>query len=525
MLITHPVLTCAESAAWEENLLGGDAAKTWAAIERAGEGLGKAALKDYLEIRPIPDVFSVLVLLGTGHNAADALMAARLILRTLPFAKVTALLLYPREKLRPLALHALDELEATGMERVNVRMWSDEFAQTLVNARFNLCIEGVLGMQMKPPLRAPAPEVFEAVSRMAIEMRAAVDLPAGLGDDCAPNGFAADFTYATGIAKKPVFDTQNIRATGRVRYIDIGFFDEARPEGANKLEILPPQSLAQLRALRPATSDKRANGHIFIVGGSHTMPGAVCMATMAALRAGAGLVTTFAPASLLPTIATSSPEAMWVPLPIENSSPSAAEESAGIVQRFSARMTAMIIGPGLDTSAKDVRELVSKLIRETNAPIVIDASALTPEAMTAVSARPTAFPKVVMTPHLGEFARIAGARVLEPDCDIDAELKTFSLRYHCVTLLKGPVTRICDGTRLVCGCFGGPTLSRGGSGDILSGILGAVAAQPDANLFECACLAALWHGEAAERLARARGQKAVRTTEILDQLSPTIREI
>ncbi len=180
MLITHPVLTCAESAAWEENLLGGDAAKTWAAIERAGEGVGKAALKDYLEIRPIPDDFRVLVLLGTGHNAADALMAARLILRTLPFAKVTALLLYPREKLRPLALHALDELEATGLERVNVRMWSDAFAQTLVNARFNLCIEGVLGMQMKPPLRAPAPEVFEAVSRMAIEMRAAVDLPAGL---------------------------------------------------------------------------------------------------------------------------------------------------------------------------------------------------------------------------------------------------------------------------------------------------------------------------------------------------------
>jgi ADP-dependent NAD(P)H-hydrate dehydratase / NAD(P)H-hydrate epimerase len=523
MLTTHPVLTCAESAAWEEKLLGTDTAKTWAAMERAGCGVGRAALRDYLEIRTLPDDFRVLVLLGTGHNAGDALVAARTILETLPHASITAALLYPREKLRPLALRALEAFEAAGKtgNRAIVSQWSAELAVTLPMQRFNLCIEGVVGMQMTPPLRAPAPEVFAAVSSMDIEMRAAVDLPAGLGDECAPGGFRADFTYATGIAKKPVFDAKNVKATGRVRYIDIGFFDGPRPDYAGKREILPPQSLARLCSLRPATADKRSNGHVFIVGGSHSMPGAVSMATMAAVRSGAGLVTTFVPSSISPIAVAAAPEAMWVPLPIEEADVSASLEA---VRNLSDRMTAMVIGPGLDAADWNVRYFAATLIRESKTPLVIDASALVPETMEAVAARPLNFPPTVLTPHLGEFARIAGKQVLEPDCDIDAELAAFSRSHRCVTLLKGPVTRISDGKRLVCGSFGGPVLSRGGSGDILSGILGALASQPGADLFECACLAALWHGAAAEHLARTRGQRAVRTTEILDHLSPASRE-
>jgi NAD(P)H-hydrate epimerase len=520
MLATHPVLTSAESAAWEEKLLGGDETKTWAAMSRAGRGVAEAALKDYLEIRPVPDDFRVLLLLGTGHNAGDALVAGRAILEKLPHASATALLLYPRGKLRPLAKKALDAFEALG-DRAETLEWGTEAAKAFEWMRFNLVLEGVVGMQMKPPLRPPAPEIFRIVERMSIEMRAAVDLPAGVGDECAPDGFAADFTYATGIAKRAIFDPANPRKTGRVRYIDIGFFNKASPEGDPSREIILPRSLESLRALRPVDADKRANGHVFIVGGARSMPGAVSMATMAAVRAGAGLVTTFLPESISAAAFPTAPEAMWVPLPIESGDVAGSQDA---VEKLSGRMTAMVIGPGLDGGDWNVRDLIFRLIARANVPVVIDASALIPEAVRAADERPESFPPAVFTPHLGELARLVGDKVFQPGCDLDAAIRDFAKEHRAVVLLKGPVTRITDGKRVLCGAFGGPVLGRGGSGDILSGILGALVAKRNANALESAALAALWHGAAAEHLARERGQTAVRTTEILDHLSPALRE-
>ncbi|MFA5257286.1 MAG: NAD(P)H-hydrate epimerase, partial [Opitutales bacterium] len=232
MPLLHPVLTCAAAADWEEALLRGDETTTWAAMRRAGDGVALAALRDFAEIRPLPaaGAFRALVLCGTGHNAGDALLSARRVLGELPDATATVVLVYGRDALRPLALRALEELEHAAGARAVVCAWSAELAGSLAGQSFEICIEGVLGMSMRPPLRAPAPELFALAAGMDIELRAAVDLPAGLGDECAPDGFAADFTYATGIPKAPLFVPANTARTGRVRYIDIGFFDAASPE-------------------------------------------------------------------------------------------------------------------------------------------------------------------------------------------------------------------------------------------------------------------------------------------------------
>lgn len=187
-------------------------------------------------------------------------------------------------------------------------------------------------------------------------------------------------------------------------------------------------------------------------------------------------------------------------------------------------MTALVIGPGMDAGDWNVRDLIFRLIAHANAPVVIDASALIPEAVRAVDERPEGAPPVLFTPHLGEFARLVGDKVFQPGCDLDAAIRDFANAHRAIVLLKGPVTRVSDGKRVLCGSFGGPVLGRGGSGDILSGILGALVAKRNANALESAALAALWHGAAAEHLARARGQTAVRTTEILDHLSPSLRE-
>src|SRR5262249_20401087 len=123
--------------------------------------------------------------------------------------------------------------------------------------------------------------------------------------------FQADFTYATGMVKAPLVGS--LRA-GRVRYLDLGFFEHDNFPRVDS-RVLLAQMLAPLAHLRPSLSDKRTYGHVFLVGGSRSYPGAIFMSVLAALRSGAGLVTAFVPESVVGALAARAPEAMWVGWP------------------------------------------------------------------------------------------------------------------------------------------------------------------------------------------------------------------
>jgi NAD(P)H-hydrate epimerase len=121
---------------------------------------------------------------------------------------------------------------------------------------------------------------------------------------------------------------------------------------------------------------------------------------------------------------------------------------------------------------------------------------------------------VVLTPHAGEFARLAGA---------GADLAEFCRSHKVITVLKGPVTRICDGQRIWCSTFGGPVLARGGSGDVLAGIIGALVARNPDEAFLAAARGVVWHGLAADALARARGETSALTAELTAHMPEALR--
>ncbi len=519
---THPVIGCAEAARWEETLLAGDAARTWDAMLRAGGGVASGILRDLSELRAhdADSPLRLLVLCGTGHNAGDALIATRSILTARPRATADVVLVYG-QKLRPLARRALDSLGELG-GRVNVKEWSEGGAGCLAGQPYDVCIEGIVGLGMRLPLREPAGEVLHAVRELDIGLRAAVDMPAGLGEASADDVFAANFCYATGMAKLPLLHPRNTPFTGRVRLVDIGFFDASAPAGEGGREMLLEKSLRRLGALRPCATDKRSYGHAFLLGGSRTMPGAIAMATMSAVRGGAGLVTTMLPANLSTRLAPLAPEAMWLPLPIDAEGSLQVEETIRTTRRAIERATALLMGPGMDPTREN-RQLFARLTRDIPLPLVIDAAAICPEVLQSVAARPAGAAPVVFTPHMGEFARLAGE--VEDLDRLEDQLMDFAARYRAVVILKGPVTRICFGRRLVYSPFGGPVLARGGTGDILAGLVTALAARPGADVFESACQAVLWHGLAGEHLARERGQQGVKTTELTDHLSPALRDV
>jgi NAD(P)H-hydrate epimerase len=361
-------------------------------------------------------------------------------------------------------------------------------------AGYDLGLDGVFGFQFRPPVSPAVSALLARVNALPVRLRAAVDLPSG-------GKFQADFTYATGSVKTPVLDEKN---AGRLRYLDLGFFTGTE-RGIER--VFTPGVLGPLAGLRPPWNDKRSQGHLLVLAGSRSYPGAALMAVLAALRSGAGLVTAFVPESLAPVFAARAPEAMWVGWP-ETPEGGLALEGRQLLQSKLARATALVMGPGLGREAETMA-LVRDIVSTVQLPVLLDADALQPEIVKAAKT------PLVLTPHAGEFARIAGK----------TELRAFARKYRAVVALKGPITRVSDGTEVYHSFFGGPVLARGGSGDLLAGLTGGLLAQTPQDRLLAAARGVVWHGLAADHLARAFGQTAVQTTQLLDFLPAALRSV
>lgn len=512
-----PILSCADAQVWEQDLLQDDTVATWQAMQSAGRAVGEAIREDLRE-QGQRSTGRVLVLVGKGHNGGDALIALGFLLERQPGWRALVVLADGTASLKPLTRKALQGLKPGRNGRIDLEVWrgdgAGDRAGRLAEEPFDLCLDGLLGMAFKPPLRGAVAGMIQAVNRnRRIALRAAVDLPSGLGDESDEDPFRADFTYATGILKAPVVRPENRKWVGRFRYLDLGFFIGRKPSAESW--VLKDAILDPLRSLRSVDSDKRSFGNVFILTGSRPYPGALLMAVQAALQSGAGLVTALAPESLALCFSSQAPEAIWVPWP-ETLAGSLALEGRHLLLSRKDRCAALVIGPGLGREEETLR-LVAEAVRLVDVPVALDADALQADLVGELAGRKDGSIPLVLTPHAGEFERIAGG---EPD---DRLLLEFSRRLGVVTCLKGPVTRISDGEKLFLSPYGGPVLARGGSGDLLAGILGtALAAAPDAVL-EATCRAVVWHGRAADLLARSRGQVAVHTRELLDFLSPALR--
>ncbi len=478
MVVAHPILTCAEAKDFEAACFAGDEESEWAAMRKAGRAVAKAVLMDFSEIGEFPAAARVVVLAGKGHNAGDALIAARHIRELHPHARIEVRFIYGERALRPLAQRAWREL-APGATSVS-RWLADGY---------DLLLDGVFGYQFRAPLEPAVLALFAEVRALKIRLRAAVDLPSGLGE---PGAFQADFIYATGIVKSPLLTLPN---AGRIRYLDLDFAVTANASE----RVLASATLDPLRALRYSRSDKRTFGHLFVVGGSRSYPGAVLMSVLAALRSGVGLVTAFVPESLVAAFAARAPEAMWVGWPETPEGGLALEGSHLLAARVD-RASALLVGPGLGRELETLA-LIKDVVSRSFVPLVIDADALQPDIVRAGAA-----PRV-LTPHGGEFARIEAA-----------------IPMGSVTIRKGPITTVQAGDARYHSFFGGPVLARGGSGDILAGLTGGLLAQSPADPLEAACRAAVWHGQAADALAQAHGQVAVQTTQLIDFLPAVLRK-
>jgi hydroxyethylthiazole kinase-like uncharacterized protein yjeF len=242
------------------------------------------------------------------------------------------------------------------------------------------------------------------------------------------------------------------------------------------------------------------------------MPGAVIMNTAAALRSGAALVTTCLPESVRAKAAVAYPEAMWRGLRTGKDG-SLAPTNLKELRPLLVDKDVLLIGSGMGEKAV---KLITALAAATKSALVLDADALRPAVIKAARSAEVR----VLLPHAGEFTRLSG-RVASVDA-----ARAYARRTKTIVVLKGPLTCVTDGLRVLHIPFGGPVLARGGSGDLLAGIVTSVLARRaelGLSAFDAVVLAATWHARAADWLRDNQGEEAVRTTELLAGLSPVLR--
>lgn len=257
---------------------------------------------------------------------------------------------------------------------------------------------------------------------------------------------------------------------------------------------------------RPEDGHKGTFGRTLIVAGSRGMSGAACLAGVAALRGGAGLVSVACPASIQPVVAGYEPGYMTIGLP-EGAEGQLSIDTLDHISRITEGKDSIGVGPGLGTSV-DLPEIVRRLFSEAKCPLVLDADGLNALAPGFSSGRWEGHghpaPRI-LTPHPGEFSRLSGLPISEIEADRAAVACEFAKRNNVVLVLKGPGTIVTDGSRTSVNSTGNSGMATGGSGDVLTGLTAALIARRG-DSFEMTRLAVHQHGLAGDLAARAMSE-------------------
>ncbi|CAN5821248.1 bifunctional ADP-dependent NAD(P)H-hydrate dehydratase/NAD(P)H-hydrate epimerase [soil metagenome] len=485
-----------------------------AMMETAGQAVAEAVAARWPEVR-------VVVFAGAGNNGGDGLVAARILHAA---GRPVELVLF------------FDPARSTGDAGIQWRLVEPlglpvarvtepgEARAAVEGARGAACaIDALLGTGLSGEVREPVRSAIEALDAARLPI-VAVDAPSGLdGSTGRVRGSAAraEVTVTFGFPKPGLFLADGPGKVGRLIVVPLGVPPSAlSAAGPSPLEWIPLADAE--RALPPRRHDahKGSAGRLLIVAGSEQFRGAALLAATAALRSGAGLCVVAAPEAVGALVLRSLPAAIVITLPLAKSgAPSGG--SAALVARAAEDADAVAVGPGLST-ASGVRGIVEAALG-TSIPAVVDADALNVLADDPAPIARRA--SVTLTPHPGELGRWLGRPASEVDRDRLVCARDAAERWGAHVLLKGSPTVVTGpGGPTALNLTGNPGLATGGSGDVLTGLLGSLLAQGVPPALACRAAPCL-HGLAADWGARDLGERGMIPDDLFRYLPLVIREV
>jgi NAD(P)H-hydrate epimerase len=455
-------------------------------MENAGSALAEAALE------LCAPAARFLVVAGPGNNGGDGYVAARKLHAAGRQVDVWRVADAARLKGDAARNHA-------ALEQTGVPIHSN--AATLPLRPGDVVIDAVFGTGLT---RAPDGDAADAIRNM---MRwhgegvrvLAVDLPSGLSSDTG-RAFepcvVADVTVTFGAEKLGLALEPGATLAGHIAVADIGLA-ELRPS----TWLLEPSDGPRFLPVRRSDTNKGTYGHLLVVAGSRGKSGAAALAGLAALRSGVGLCTVATPADALSDVQGHAPELMGVALP---AAAVLGPTHLDALLAAAEGKDALVIGPGIPRGA-DTHLLLAELLARLDVPVLLDA-----DGLNALAGHPEGLQRsrapVVLTPHPGEMARLSGKSVAEVQADRIGTSRGLARALRAVVVLKGARTVVAEpGGEIRVNPTGNPGMATGGTGDVLSGMVGAFLAQGLAPV-DAASVGVLAHGLAGDAAVRHWGR-------------------
>ncbi|HKB25840.1 MAG TPA: NAD(P)H-hydrate dehydratase [Methylomirabilota bacterium] len=480
-------------------------------MENAGRGAAEAIRRLLPTLGAPRRGARVVVVCGKGGNGGDGFVVARWFARW--SARPEVLLAFPEREIGDDAGEMLRALKRTG-----VRPWrvEDEGAAARRLARADVVVDALLGTGARGAPDGLVARLIELINASARPV-VALDVPSGIdadGGEFAGPAVSATVTLTFAGVKRGLVLGPGAGHAGRVEVVPIGVPAAEAWRGVTTF-LLERADVARHFPRRPRDAHKGTYGHLLIVAGSIGKTGAAALAAMAALRSGAGLVTVATPASQQPVVASLLLEAMTEPLP-ETAARTLALKAREVVAELAAGRDAVALGPGIGLD-EETRQAARALVQELPKPMAVDADALSALAghLDALRGAPA---QRCLTPHPGELARLLGVTVAEVQRDRITAAREFATRHNVHLVLKGAGSVIGhpDG-RVVVNPTGNPGLASGGTGDVLTGMLGALLARGLAagDALEGAVYL---HGLAGDLAAERMGEESLVAGDVIDAL-------
>lgn len=479
-------------------------------MENAGAGACSVLVREFLG--GSPKGRRVVVVCGTGNNGGDGLAVAR------HLAVRGAL---------PVVFLAGDSRKMSADAAANYAAWRgiggavqdltpghpiSSLASTLDEG--GVIVDALFGTGLDRPIEGWLAEVVEAMNR-APGPRFALDVPSGLDSDTGSAlgvAVVAQATATFGFHKLGLLTPNGARLAGRVHVVDLGVPSALVAHVGSSAQLLDRSDVARLVVPRDPGTYKTAAGHVLVVGGSPGKVGAPQLVARGAMRAGAGLATIATWPEVATVIEGHVLEVMTAR--IDRS------EIGGSLDALLKGKDSVVVGPGLGLD-DDARMVVEYLLATWRGPVVVDADALSMFAQ-----RPTVFmaaKNAILTPHPGELGRLIDRSAPQVEADRYRAARELVAATGAVVVLKGAHTIVAaPDARLAVTSIACPALATGGSGDLLSGIIAALANHLPS--FDAACAGVVIHALAGEAWARAHGgaDRGLLASEIADTL-PDLR--
>ncbi len=437
----------------------------------------------------------IVLLAGSGNNGGDALCAARhlanlgaqvhiFLAGEVTHLKTDAKVMYEADQSMELELHGLE----------SDRDWH---RLQLTLRRADAVVDGILGTGFAGELRKRTLRLIEIVNEAGRPV-VAIDVPSGVEADTgrvSTVAIQAALTVTLGLPKACHYISPAAECTGRLVVESIGIPDALLTAEGIHQALIDDELAATLLPVRARSAHKGSCGRILVVAGSRGMTGAAAMASLAALRAGAGIVTLAVPESQQPLLAAKLTEVMTVPVAECAPGIMGGEQALKQLLQLAPAYNAVLLGPGLGRHY-ETGELVRGFVAEASKPLILDADAIYAftgqvDALQALKQLP------VLTPHLGELARLLDCKVSNLREDLVVHVREAAQQLQAVLVAKSECTLVAypDGDVFFT-TKGNPGMATAGCGDVLAGTIAGLMEQTEEGL---APLLGVWlHGTAGD---------------------------